>query len=204
MVSLHFVFWFMVIFFTLIGYMRGWQREVIALSGLVASLAALVQFGDSITGIVGGLTGAVQINPADPMAFQRQQFWIQTVFHAIIAFFSYQVVARLADQATGGRLGERLRGGLERRIVGALIGAINGYLVIGSIWGFLEYQITNLGYIQLPPGQPYPFDPSVIVRPDAAAAAAALASWLPMGLFSPNVWLVLFFLSFFVVIIALI
>lgn len=204
MVSLHFVFWFMVIFFTLIGYLRGWQREVIALSGLVASIAALSQFGDSITGLIGGLTGSVQPNPADPFAFQRQQFWIQAIFHGIIAFFSYQVVARLADQATGGRLGERLRSGLERRIIGAMIGAANGYLTIGSIWGFLEYQITSNGYVQIPPGQPYPFDPSVIVRPDATAAAAAVANYLPMGLFSPSVWLILFFVSFFIVIIALI
>lgn len=204
MVSLHFVFWFMVIFFTLIGYLRGWQREVIALSGLVASIAALSQFGDSITGLIGGLTGSVQPNPADPFAFQRQQFWIQAIFHGIIAFFSYQVVARIANQATGGRLGERLRSGLERRVIGAMIGAFNGYLTIGSIWGFLEYQITSNGYVQIPPGQPYPFDPSVIVRPDATAAAAAVANYLPMGLFSPSIWLILFFISFFIVIIALI
>lgn len=204
MVSLHFVFWFMVIFFTMIGYLRGWQREVIALSGLVASIAALSQFGDSITGLVGGLTGTIQPDPADPFAFQRQQFWVQAIFHSIIAFFSYQVVARLADQATGGRLGERLRSGLERRVVGAMIGAINGYLAIGGIWGFLEYQITSAGYVQLPPGQPYPFDPSIILRPDAAASASALASSLPMGLLSPNVWLILFFVSFFIVIVALI
>lgn len=204
MVSLHFVFWFMVIFFTLIGYLRGWQVEVIALSGLLASIAALSQFGDSITGLIGGLTGTVQLNPTDPFAFQRQQFWIQALFHGAIAFFSYQVVARFAHQATGGRLGERLRSGLERRIVGALIGAFNGYLAIGSIWGFLEYQITESGYVQLPPGQPYPFDPSVIARPEATAAAAALLEYLPMGLFSPNVWLILFFVSFFIVIVALI
>lgn len=204
MVSLHFVFWFMVIFFTLIGYLRGWQREVIALSGLVASIAALSQFGDSITGLIGGLTGTVQLNPADPFAFQRQQFWIQAVFHGIIAFFSYQVVARLANQATGGRLGERLRSGLERRVVGGLIGAINGYLVIGSLWGFLEYQITEAGYVQLPIGQPYPFDPMVILRPEATSAAAAVAGYLPMGVFSPSIWLILFFVSFFIVIVALI
>lgn len=204
MVSLTFVFWFMVVFFTLIGYLRGWQREVIALSGLIASLAALVQFGDSITRLVGALTGTIQAAANDPMAFRRQQFWIQAIFHSAIAFSSYQVVARLADQATGGRLGERLRSGLERRIVGALIGAMNGYLAIGGLWGFLEYQITDVGYVQLPPGQPYPFDPSVIVRPAADAAAMALAGNLPMGLFSPTVWLVLFFVSFFIVIVALI
>lgn len=200
MVSLHFMFWFLVVFFTLIGYMRGWQREVIALSGLIASLAALAQFGDSITRLVGALTGAAQ----DPATFPRQQFWIQAIFHSVIAFFSYQVVARLADQATGGRLGERLRSGLERRFLGAVIGAINGYLLIGSLWGFLEYQVTDAGYVRLPQGVPYPFDASIIMRPAAETSAAALAEYLPMGLISPTMWLILFFVSFFVVIVALI
>lgn len=193
----------MVIFFALIGYMRGWQREVIALTGLIASLAALIQFGDSITRLVGAMTGAGQ-DPTDFMALRRQQFWIQAIFHSVIAFFSYQVVARLANQATGGRLGERLRGDLEKRILGSVIGAINGYLVIGGLWGFLEYQLTGAGYVQLSPGEPYPFDPSVIMRPDMTFAAASLTEYLPMGLFSPTVWLILFFVSFFVVIVALI
>jgi hypothetical protein len=204
MVSLQFVFWFMIIFFTLIGYLRGWQREVIALSGLIASLAALIQFGDNITGLLAGLGGGSDLAVIDPLAFQRRQFWVQAIFHGVVAFFSYQVVARLADQATGGRLGDRLRGALERRVVGGLIGAVNGYLVIGGLWGFLEYQITDIGYVQLPPGQPYPFDPSVIVRPDVLASAAALTQYLPQGIFSPTVWLLLFFLSFFIVIIALV
>lgn len=203
MVSLQFVFWFMIIFFALIGYMRGWQREVIALTGLIASIAALIQFGESITRLVGALTGAVQ-DPTDVFALRRQQFWIQAIFHSVIAFFSYQVVARIANQATGGRLGERLRGDLEKRILGALIGAINGYLVIGGLWGFLEYQLTAGGYTRLAPGESYPFDPSVIVRPDMAATAATLTEYLPMGLFSPTVWLILFFASFFIVIVALI
>ncbi len=203
MVSLQFVFWFMVIFFALIGYMRGWQREVIALSGLIASLAALIQFGDALTRLVGALVGGDAI-ATDPLALRRQQFWIQAIWHSTIAFFSYQVVARIANQASGGRLGERLRGDLEKRILGAVIGAVNGYLVIGGLWGFLEYQLTNAGYVRLPPGEPYPFDPSIIIRPDAAAAAVALTEYLPMALFSPTLWLILFFASFFIVIIALV
>jgi hypothetical protein len=34
-ISLQFIFLFMIVFFALIGYLRGWQSEVIALSGLV-------------------------------------------------------------------------------------------------------------------------------------------------------------------------
>lgn len=202
MISLQFIFFFMIIFFSMIGYMRGWQREVISLTGLIGAIAMLVQFGDTLTGLVGSVAGGP--NLIDPYSVRRQQFWIQAIFIIIVAFFSYQVVARLADQALGGRFGERLRGGLEKRILGALFGALNGYLLIGSLWGFLEYQITQGGYVRLPLGEPYPFDPSVIVRPIADASAAALADMLPFGVFSPTVWLVLFFASFFFIIAALI
>jgi uncharacterized membrane protein required for colicin V production len=203
MISLQYVFLFMIVFFALIGYLRGWQREVIALSGLIASIAALMQFGDSLIRLVTALTGAAQ-SIDNPNALRQQEIWIQVIFHVTIAFFSYQVVARLADQVTGGRLGERLRGDLEKKILGMFIGAANGYLLVGSLWGFVEYQITANGYVQLPPEVGYPFDPNVIVRPVADASAAMITEFLPMGMFSPTVWLLLFFVSFFVVIIALI
>ena len=204
MISLSILFWFMVIFFTLIGYLRGWQREVIALSGLVASIAALSQFGDDLTRLIGAFVTLRDLEIDPQRALMRQRFWIQALFHSLVAFFSYQVVARIANQATGGRLSERIRANLEKQILGALIGAINGYLLIGGLWGFLEYRLTDAGYAQLGPNEMYPFSADVISRPIADAAAATLATYLPQGIFSPTVWLILFFVTFFVVIIALI
>ena len=203
MISITIVFWSMVLFFAMIGYLRGWQKEVIALSGLVAAMAALTQFGYAMVSLLGA---GNPDNPAgvDIMDIRRTQFWIQAIFLAIIAFFSYQVVGRLADTISGGRLGDRLRSGLERRLVGSLFGAINGYLVIGGLWGLLEYLVTPNGYTPLPPGEAYPFDVTVITRPLIDSSAMALANYLPQGIFSPTVWLVLFFITFFIVIIALI
>ena len=216
MISLEFVFWFMIVFFALIGYLRGWQREAIALTGLIASVAALSQFGDDLARLVGAARLGEVI--ADPEALRRQQFWIQAAFHTTIAFFSYQVVVRLAEQAGGGGITERLRADIEKRILGALFGAVNGYLVIGALWGFLEYEVTDAGYLRLAPELCYPFDRSVILRPTpscfgvdpqallgpSAELATSLMDYLPQGVFSPTVWLVLFFISFFIVIIALI
>jgi hypothetical protein len=128
---------------------------------------------------------------------------VQAIFHSTIAFFSYQVVARIANQTLGGRLGDRLRAGLEKRVVGAMLGAINGYLFMGGLWGFLEYELTQTGYVRLPEGVPYAFDPTVIARPIGDASAAIL-NYLPLGIISPTWWLILFFIAFFVVIIALI
>jgi uncharacterized membrane protein required for colicin V production len=198
MISIVVFFWFMVLFFTLIGYFRGWQKEVIALAGLVASIAALQQFGYQSANIL-----ADGFNwPRDSEAWRQQQFWIQAIFHLIIAFFSYQVVARLAATAAGGKLGARLRVTLEKGIIGALFGALNGYLVVGTLWSFLEYQMTADGYVRLAAGEPYVFSDHII-RP-AEAMSMTLIQYLPMGLFTPTIWLILFFLVFFVVIIALI
>jgi uncharacterized membrane protein required for colicin V production len=45
MLSLGTLFWLMVLFFGIIGSLRGWTREVIATSGLILSLFAINQFG---------------------------------------------------------------------------------------------------------------------------------------------------------------
>jgi len=201
MISLQFVFWSMVLFFALIGYMRGWQKEVIALSGLVGAITALQQFGFDLVSIFGA-TIDDQTTIEQAIAIRRQQFWIQAGFYIIIAFFSYQVVARLADQVSGGRFGERLRSGLEKRIIGMLIGAVNGYLVIGSLWAFLEYQPGVDKYVQLAQG--YPFSETIIAQPLLETSALAMTKYLPLGILSPTVWLVLFFITFFIVIIALV
>ncbi len=200
MISIVVFFWFMVGFFALIGYFRGWQKEVIALAGLVASIAALQQFGFEIANLLANAFGW----PTEGEAFeawQRQQFWIQAIFHLTIAFFSYQVVARLAESAAGGKLGARLRVTLEKGIIGALAGALNGYLVVGTLWSFLEYQMTADGYQQLPPNvDSYIFSTDLITRP----VGLALTEFLPMGLFTPTTWLIFFFAVFFIVIVALI
>ena len=206
MVSLHIMFWLMVGFFGVIGYMRGWQKEVIAMTGLIASLAALSQFGLTLTAFAGANTVVTDPTapPLDLNAIHQKQFWIQAIFHLVFAFFSYQVVARIADNVTGGKIGDRVRSDLEKRIVGGLVGLLNGYLLIGGLWGFLEYELTQVGYVQLQPGVPYAFADTFIVRPLPDTAAAALAALLPMGLLSPTLWLIFFFVAFFVVIVALI
>lgn len=202
MLSILIVFIMMVIFFSVVGYLRGWQREVIALAGLVASIALLSQFGFEITNLI----GAIRVSPeaADPNAVLRQQFWIQAGVHSLIAFFSYQVVAGLASQVTGGRLGERLRAGLESRITGVLFGIVNGYLYIGSLWGFLEYRLVDAGYERIMPLDiPYAFPTDIITRPGIDTFAATVAGYLPMTV-SPTAWLIVFFVVFFIVIVALI
>lgn len=202
MVSILVVFFMMVILFGVVGYLRGWQREIIAMAGLIASIALLSQFGYEVASFIGGFR-TPDPTAIDPNAPFRQQFWIQAAVLSLIAFFSYQV-ARLAQQVGSGRLGERLRSGLESRVTGLLFGLINGYLYIGSLWGFLEYRLMPEGYTRLMPlTEPYPFSPEFVTRPLPDTFASALAGYLPMTA-SPTFWLVVFFAVFFIVIVALI
>jgi hypothetical protein len=60
------------------------------------------------------------------------------------------------------------------------------------------------GYERLLPGVEYPFDPTLVIRPAINTFALAFAEYLPLGIFSPTVWLILFFVTFFIVIVALV
>jgi len=203
MINLLLLFFMSIGLFSMIGYMRGWQKEAIALSGLVGALAVLQQFGFEIVSFL-GLVAPDGATLEQIQEIRRQQVYVQAIFFLIIVFFSYQVVTRLADTATGGRLAERLRTGFERRIIGMFAGTLNGYLVIGGLWSFIEYLPVPDGYQQLIQGAEYPFDPTLILRPAFDTFAYVFSEFLPLGVFNPTIWLILFFVTFFIVIVALV
>jgi hypothetical protein len=203
MINLFLLFSLLIGLFAMIGYLRGWQKEVITLSGMVAAMALLQMFAFDIVGFLGFIPQEGS-TPEQLQDVRRAQIYLQAGFLIIVAFFSYQVVARLALQAAAGRLGDRLRTGLERRIIGLIVGIMNGYVVIGGLWGFFEYLPVPDGYEQMPAGVPYPFSPEIILRPVVETAAFAVTQYLPQGILSPTLWLILFFITFFIVIIALI
>lgn len=150
MISLFWLFWIMIILFALVGTLRGWSKEVIAMAGLILSLFAIRQFGWPLVRLIGGQNEIL----AEQM---RQQFFILATIHLIIGFFSYQGVLLVRNRLTG-------RERLQERLLGMGVGAVNGYFIVGALWSFLEYQVTAEGFIRLPPGIPYAFDPS-ITRP---------------------------------------
>jgi len=203
MINLLLLFVILVGFFATVGYLRGWQREIITMFGLVGGVAMLTRFAYELLNLL-GVIGEPGATPEQLLDDRRNQIFIQVIIFSLIAFFSYQIVGALAVRVAGGRLTERIRASMERRIIGLLFGAANGYLIVGTFWSFLEYEPVPEGYSQLPPGVPYPFDPTVVIRPLADTAAMAFAQYLPLGVLSPNLWLIIFFLMFFFVIVALI
>ncbi len=138
MIQLAAVLWGMIILFAIVGFSRGWSKEIIALTGVVLALFSLEQFRD------------VLLEPFTSGATPAQEFYLYAVVLLLITFFAYQTPQRFEKQTRSRR---RFReGGLQESLLGSLIGAFNGYLVFGSLW----YYMRELGY-PLTPNIPAPY-----------------------------------------------
>ncbi|MBK8985099.1 MAG: CvpA family protein [Chloroflexi bacterium] len=183
MISISAFFWIMVMLFAVVGALRGWTREVIATSGLILALFAINQFGTYLASFVGG-GGTL-----DTDAMRRQVFYLYAAIYLLIAFFSYQGPA-LAGARLTGKL--RVRDNFQDKLMGMLVGGVNGYLIVGAMLAFLEFQLQSPGsWVRLPPGVQYPF--AFIVRP---TDVVPLLNNLPIPFLAP-------YLPFLVVIVFL-
>lgn len=162
MVELSILVWLLAFFFGYVGYLRGWTKEVISLSGIVLSLFALYQFDTLIRVTLFGDLPRSQI------------FYIQAIIFITIVFFSYQTRA-LVESRTENRSGQgrrEERDEAQSKALGSLVGFLNGYMIGGTIWYFLD--INN-----------YPLAPLVITPPVGSASAAAVQN-LPLYVLTAN------------------
>ncbi len=151
MIQLSTFLWGMTVMFGVVGFVRGWTKEIIALTGIVLALFSLEQFRD------------VLLAPLTEGADPAQKFYLYAGILLLITFFSYQTPDRFEKRTQRSR---QLREGLQEGILGGVIGAFNGYLIFGSLW----YYMRILGY-PLAPNIPAPY---------AGTAAEALQSTLPL------------------------
>ena len=121
MMSILYVFWMYVILFGVIGWLRGWVKELIVAFAVITALAAntlLRQYLPIVT----------NLDIKSP-----ELFWIRVSILAALAFFGYQtvgVVPHLASKATRERVQEAL--------FGMVLGAFNGYLIAGTILFYID------------------------------------------------------------------
>lgn len=130
MIQLSAMLWVMAIFFAIIGFLRGWTREIIGTSGIILGLFALFQFDPLLRGTL--LAGV----PRD------QVFLVQAAIFIVVVYFAYQNRALGDDDNRG-------RDNVQEGILGGLIGFLNGYLIWGSLWYFMDLN-------------EYPLDPQII------------------------------------------
>lgn len=140
MIQLSAMMWTLALFFAIIGFLRGWNRELVSTAGIILGLFALFQF-DSL------LRGTLLANvPRD------QVFLVQAGVFIAIVFFAYQTRSVTAPDLRR----QSGRDNLQESVLGGLLGFLNGYLVWGSLWYFMDINEYPLApYIIAPaPGSP--------------------------------------------------
>ncbi|MGB7341647.1 MAG: CvpA family protein [Phototrophicaceae bacterium] len=158
MIQLSVVVYLFVAFFAYVGWLRGWTKEVISLAGIMLAIFALWEFRGVITGVI--------FNDLPP----GQVFYIQSALFIAIVFFAYQTRAL---QERAGRRNNREE--LQTKVLGGIVGAINGYLISGTLWFFLDYRgLTGLS-------ANYPLAP-LVVAPSSGSVSADLVQNLPVYL----------------------
>ncbi len=132
MVSLTFTFWLFVILFGLIGMMRGWAKELMVVFSLILTLAFNV--------LLRRYLPVMNALPDDDQSL----FWIRSIILIVLVFFGYQSVGlpRFA--------GKVAREKLQDSILGFVFGILNGYLVVGTLWFYLDQAGYPFSYIQAP------------------------------------------------------
>ena len=138
MVSLVVIFWMYIILFAIIGAMRGWARELLVSFSVILALFIISVMENFVPFVRNTLA-------ANPVTL----FWLRAAIIIALTFFGYQTpnLPRLAGNNRFAR--ERL----QDILLGIFLGALNGYLIVGTIWYFLDsagYPFPNL--IQTPTG----------------------------------------------------
>jgi len=153
MVPLDTVLWAFILLFGLMGALRGWSKEMLVLFSVIVALAMRPIF--------------TQYVPALSVFFERspeEEFYIYSGLIILMAIGGY------AGPAISHKLMHAsARDTLQDILLGFIIGAINGFLIVGSIWYFLD----AAGYELLG-----------IYAPAAGSMAAIVASS-----YLPPVWL---------------
>ncbi|MBM2843808.1 MAG: hypothetical protein HW404_1645 [Anaerolineales bacterium] len=149
MISIIVVFWMFAGLFALVGGMRGWARELLVTSALVLGLFLIAILENYITPF------------RDAMALQTPgtQVAIRGGLLLLLAFFGYQTPNLRALQPKMAR--ERV----EEIVLGLILGLLNGYLLVGSIW----YYLNQAGY-----------PTNLVTAPEEGSALAAqIATFMP-------------------------
>jgi hypothetical protein len=176
MVSLTVLFWLFVILFAIIGAMRGWAKEILVTFSVFVAIFIIV-LAESY----------LPLMSPDSGISQSTRFWVETAIIGVLVFFGYQTPNL---RALAGPRFARER--VQDVLLGLILGALNGYLIVGSIW----YYMAEAGY----PFAPYfvPPDPNTAM---GQAALSMLDKMPPVYLVPPWVYFAVAVAFLFVVVV---
>jgi uncharacterized membrane protein required for colicin V production len=190
MLSLTTAFWVLVILFAIVGMMRGWTKEIVATASVILALFTINQLMSPVFAFIGWDNNVIQ-----PEEIRRWEFFLMSAVLLLLAFAGYQGPT-LARSRVGDRLARRDE--LQDKLMGLLVGALNGWLIVGSLWSFLEFRLVSANnWVRFPPEIPYPFDLSRIVRPPPELAN--IVNNLPIPVLTQSPYILLLLLIMFVI-----
>ena len=126
MMSITVVFWMLVIIFGVVGGFRGWAKEILVLFSMVLALFLIHVLKSYVPGV----------EPALATMDGGSRFVLLSIIILMMAFFGYQSPnIPIGD--------ERFRSALARQrlqdwLLGTIIGMLNGYLIVGSLWWWMH------------------------------------------------------------------
>ena len=121
MMSIVYVFWMYVVLFAIIGWMRGWAKELLVAFSVILSLALnhvirrYIPIATSLPETDGTL------------------FAVRTIILLVLVYFGYQTVVSIPHLAAKGRTEK-----LQDTLFGAFLGGFNGYLISGSVLYYIH------------------------------------------------------------------
>lgn len=129
MLSMVAFFWIVVALFAIIGAIRGWAKELLVTFSVVLAFFIMAVL-DTYTRWTAGLASMTRM-------------WLRIGILLLLAFFGYQTpsIPRVASR------GHFVREKIQDTLLGLILGAFNGYLLVGSLWYFLHeagYPFPNL------------------------------------------------------------
>jgi len=150
MVPLQVVFALIVGIWGLIGLVRGFSKEAGATLAIVIAMESLNLMGTRLIDGINGLAKLGARGQAQTVLIQNEgttRFWFYVGVFVFITLIGYQG----ETLGLSGSIGR-----IKESVLGVLIGLINGYLVAGNLWYFLDtyakYNVPGLG-IQAPSAQ---------------------------------------------------
>ena len=173
MMSIVYVFWMYIILFAVIGAMRGWAKELLVSFSVILALTT--------NHVLRRYIPLVEALPPESTSL----FWIRSMIVITLVYFGYQTVvsiARLASRAARERLQDTL--------FGIFMGAINGYLIAGTILFYMNEAR-------------YPF-PEIISAPtgNVLTNVQTLMNWMPPHLLGePGVYFAVLICFIFVIVV---
>jgi uncharacterized membrane protein required for colicin V production len=119
--SIVYLFWLFVILFGIVGLMRGWAKELLVSFSVILAL-----------GLNHVLRRYVPI-AQDLQETDESLFWVRLIILLVLVYFGYQTVISISHLAS-----RAARERLQDSLFGAIMGGLNGYLVVGTILFYLH------------------------------------------------------------------